>query len=386
VTTALRLAAPLMAAAIACAPAHGQEARAPADLIRALRVTQDRITLGDADAHLSQRGSLSQIAGELAAAPTEAWKEPRNARAAVAFVLSGGPPAILKKLIDTGALAGIDEKLARGVLAYGEAHDADALELLSAIDARTLDASIAGHVALAQAELTAKNDPKKALGFLDDARLLAPGTLIEEAALRRQVSILAAAGDFDRFETLATNYLRRFGKSVYAGAFRRQFAADVAVRRDTGEGERARKLESALEALEPVERRDIYLMIAREALVRGRAPLARLAGRNAFDLFEVQSAGRLRADVYEAAALVASEEVDKGAARLQEIDKTKLGEEEVELAAAAAIVAVEVRRMPSTVDARAPAGGDELATAFKVVGTARAQLATVDEMLREAKQ
>jgi hypothetical protein len=41
--------------------------------------------------------------------------------------------------------------------------------------------------------------------------------------------------------------------------------------------------------------------------------------------------------------------------------------------------------MPSTVDARAPAGGDELATAFKVVGTARAQLATVDEMLREAK-
>jgi chemotaxis protein MotC len=382
----MRLAAPLMAAVMVCVPAHGEEARAPADLIRALRVTQDRITLGDADAHLSQRTSLSQIADQLAAAPAEAWKEPRNARAAVAFVLSGGPPAVLKKLIDNGALTAIDEKLARGILAYGEARDADALELLGAVDARSLDASLAGHVALAQAELTAKKDPKKALDFLNDARLLAPGTLIEEAALRRQVSILATVGDFDRFEMLATNYLRRFGKSVYAGAFRRQFAADIAVRRDTGEGERARKLESALEALEPADRRDIYLMIAREALIRGRAPLAQLAGRNALALFETPGAGRLRADVYEAAALVASEEVDKGASRLQAIDKTKLGEEEAELAAAAAIIAVEVRRMPSTVDAVAPAGGDDLATAFKVVGTARAQLATVDEMLREAKQ
>jgi len=386
VTPLLRAAIPLLVLAMACASAHGEEARTPADLIRALRASQDRITLGDTDAHLSQRISLTQIAEQLAAVPAEAWKEPRNARAALAFVLSGGAPALLKKLIDLGTLPGIDDKLARGVLAYGEGRDADALDLLSAIDARELDASIAGHIALAQAELIAKKEPKKALEFLDDARLLAPGTLIEEAALRRQVSIVATTGDFDRFEMLSTNYLRRFSRSVYAGAFRRQFAADVASRADTGGGDRTARLQSALEGLDPAERRDVYLTIAREALIRGRAPLARLGASNAFPLFEEGSAEKLRASLYEAAALVVADEIDKGASMLEAMDKAKLGEEDAELAAAAGAIAAEIRRMPSIADASAPAGGDDLAGTFKVVGTARETMARVDELLSGAKK
>ena len=225
----LRLAAPLMALAVALAPAHGQEAaRQPVDLVRSLQTLQDEIAQGSAGTHLSQRVRLAQIAEQLALAKPEVWKEPRNARAAIAFVLSGGDPRILKKLSEGGMLSALDAKLVQGVVAYGEGRSAEAAELLVPIDARSLEPGIAGHLALVQAELTAGKEPRKALAFFDEARLLSPGTLIEEAALRRQISLVAAAKDFDRFDMLAANYLRRFARSVYAASFRQQFAADVA--------------------------------------------------------------------------------------------------------------------------------------------------------------
>ena len=60
-------------------------------------------------------------------------------------------------------LPGMDDKLVQGVLAYGEGRNAEAADLLIRIDARSLDPSIAGHLALVQAELIAKKDAGKAL-------------------------------------------------------------------------------------------------------------------------------------------------------------------------------------------------------------------------------
>ena len=385
-TTPMRFASGMLALVMACACAQAEEARAPSELIRELKASQDRITQGDTNAHLAQRTLLARIAEQLAAANPDVWKEPRNARAALAFVLSGGKPAVLKKLAENGALSAIDDKLVRGVLAYAEGRDADALELLGAIDARELAPNLGGHIALAKAELIAKKDPKQALDSLDEARLLAPGTLIEEAALRRQVSIVAASGEFDRFALLSTNYLRRFGRSVYARGFRRQFAIDVAARADTGEADHASRLQAVLEALEPGERRDLYLAIAREGLMRGRAEVARFAASHAGPLFEAESVGRLRARLYEAAALVLTDDIDKGAAMLEAIDRAKLGEEDAELASAAGAVAAEIRRLPPIAGAVEPAGGTDLAATFKVAGTARKTMAQVDELLIGAKR
>jgi chemotaxis protein MotC len=380
----VRLAFAALALALNCAPAQAEQARAPAELVRSLRASQDRITRGDTEAHLAQRASLARIGEELASAKAEAWKEPRNARAVVAFVLSGGAPAILKKLIELGALPGVDDKLVRGVLAYGESRDADALELLGAVEARDLDSSLGGHVALAKAELTAKKDPQQALQFLDDARLLAPGTLIEEAALRRQVTILAATGELDRFEQLSANYLRRFPRSVYADAFRLQFAVDVAARASAGEGEHAVRLQSALEGLEVLERGTVYLTIAREAVFRGRVALTRFAAGNAAPLFEETSIGRLQARLYEAAALVVTADMDKAATALETLDRAKLVEEDAELATAAGVVASEIRRQPPFADAARPTSSPDIAETFKVAAAARDAMARADRLLRGA--
>jgi chemotaxis protein MotC len=374
VSPTLRLAAPLMALAVALAPAHGQEAaRQPADLVRSLQTLQDEIAQGSAGTHLSQRARLAQIAEQLALAKPEVWKEPRNARAAVTFVLSGGDPRILKKLSEGGMLSALDAKLVQGVVAYGEGRSAEAAELLVPIAARSLEPGIAGHLALVQAELTAGKEPRKALAFFDEARLLSPGTLIEEAALRRQISLIAATKDYDRFDMLAANYLRRFARSVYAASFRQQFAADVAGR-DAASAGRMAKLAGALEVVDAPERRDIYLLIAREALIRGKFELARLAGDKAVHLAEAASPEWRRASLYAAAAFVVGD-METGMSTLEAMDKAGLEEEDAELLAAARSVAAEVRRLPTASQASAdgpPPGAVE---------AARQSMARVDQLI-----
>ena len=56
-----------------------------------------------------------------------------------------------------------------------------------------LDARLAGEVAFARSVLETKRDAKTAVDLLDWARLLAPGGLVEEAALRREIALLAEA-------------------------------------------------------------------------------------------------------------------------------------------------------------------------------------------------
>jgi chemotaxis protein MotC len=375
VSPTLRLAATLIALAVALLPAHGQEAaREPADLIRSLQTMQDEIARGSTSAHLSQRALIAQIAEQLALAKPEVWKEPKNARAAVTFVLSGGDPRILKRLSELGIPPGIDEKLVQGALAYGEGRNAEAIDLLVRINARSLDPGIAGHLALVQAELIAIKDARKALASLDEARLLSPGTLIEEAALRRQISLVAAAKDFDRFDMLAANYLRRFARSVYAASFRQQFATDVAGR-DAGSAGRMAKLAGALEAVDAPDRRDIYLLIAREALIRGKFELARLAGGNAVRLAEEASPERSRAMLYEAAAFVVGGDMETGMSALQAMDKAELDEEDAELLEAARSVAAEVRRPPAASQALADT------PIPKAVEAARQSMARVDQLI-----
>ena len=60
--------------------------------------------------------------------------------------------------------------------------------------------------------------------FVDIARLEAPGTLIEEAAVRRGIEIAAKLGDAERFEFFAIRYASRFPRSMYAEAFRHRFS------------------------------------------------------------------------------------------------------------------------------------------------------------------
>jgi chemotaxis protein MotC len=349
----------------------------PFELARALRSVQDRIARGDTAAFLAYRTSLSQLAEQLGRARGEAWKDPRNVRAAIAVVLSGGDPGLLTPLV--ALVAGQELTLVRAALAYGQNHNAEAAELLADVDARKLDPSVAGHVALVQAELAAKKDREKALALLADARLLAPGTMIEEAALRREAALAVEGSDANRFETSTMQYVRRFTNSVHMGNFRRQFAVDVATRGMADDPARRSRLEATLSSLPGGQQQDIYLSVAWEGLKGGGVDVVRWAAANAARLADEDSAQRLRSRLCEAAVLIVTDEFDKGLSTLQSLPPDRLNNEEADLLAAALRVAAQVRREPKPLDANGerPRGATEPA----IAATVKSALARVDNVL-----
>ncbi|HEY7646618.1 MAG TPA: hypothetical protein VH858_16375, partial [Hyphomicrobiales bacterium] len=195
--------------------AAASEPQQPYKLIRTLESLQDRIAAGSREAHTYQRELLSDIAKKLAKVPDEDWRRPRNSRAGIVYALSGGDPGVLAKLLSLSPLPCIDDRLIKGLIDYSKGRSEAAWKLLSGVDPRDLDPRAAGHLALAQAMLIAGVEPKKAISYLDLARIIAPGTLVEEAALRREAVIAASIEDFQTFQMLTSQYLRRFSKSVY---------------------------------------------------------------------------------------------------------------------------------------------------------------------------
>ena len=316
----------------------------PHALVRELRASHDRIALGDHAAFAGLRERIAEIGAALLDAELRVWKEPRNSRALLLYVLSGGDPKVLRTLLSRGPLAGVDEAMTRGVLAYAEGRQDDAEEGLGSVDALKLETSLAGHVALIQAVLSARGDPKRAEQHLDAARLLAPGTLVEEAALRRQVFLAAGQQDFHRFAALAVQYLRRFPQSVYADSFRAQFAIEVARLASAEEPMRRSLLEARLAVLPDHERRALYLSIGREAVLGGKLGLTGLAMENAGRLVEETGPDRNRIKLYSAAALVPSEEFEKGRALLAMVAGDVLNDQDRGLLEAALSVASQLRR------------------------------------------
>jgi chemotaxis protein MotC len=373
----------LAAVSLAEPCAYGADASPqPYELMRSLRTMQDRIAAGDTAAYLSYRTVLAEQGALLARAGDEVWEDRRNVRAAIAFVLSGGAPHVLEKLLRLST--GQEQTLARAALAYGENRNAEAMELLAEMDPRKLDASIAGHIALVRSELVAKKDPDKALALLADARLLAPGTMIEETALRRESSLAADRGDADRFEALTMQYVRRFANSVHMPNFRRQLAANVAMHGMADDALRRSRAQTMLAALAPDQRLEVYLSIAWDGVKAGKVELVRWAAGNAASLATEDGGPQLRSRLCEAAVLIVTDDFDKGLSALQSMPTEKLDAEEEDLLAAALRVAREVRRVPGPYRGTGdpPLGASEPS----VVATTNAVIARVDDLLNGARR
>jgi chemotaxis protein MotC len=388
-----RAALALVMAALLAPLAAAEEDRPaqPFELVRSLRALQDRIAQGDAAAHANQGKLIRDIARQLLAFGDEVWQDPRNGRAVILYALSGGDPAVLRELTERVKLKGVDERLIKGVLAYGRGRNAEAAEHLLAINARSLDPPLSGQLALVQSLLVAKSDPRKALALLDDARLLVPGTLIEEAALRREVVIAAAQGEFDRFEFLSAQYMRRFPSSLYSAGFRQQFATNFARRLPAGDQGRLSALESAVKTLSPADRQELYLDVAREAVVRARIELTRTAAAEACKGNCLTEVGLQRARLYEAAALIVTDQFEHALSTLKGLTRARLADDDAELLDAALAVAREVRRPPRALrsldeQGGSPASGKEgvIELNTQLLETAQKAISRADELINRS--
>ena len=324
----------------------------PYRLVRLLQSLQDRIAAGSTEGLVAQRSLRERIDERFLSADPAVWRSPRNAEAAVTYALSGGRPDVLKRLIGQSPHPAIDMRLVVGALAYIEGREVEARDNLMALDAMALPPSMGAAVALAQSALVVRSDPARAIRLLDTARLLAPGTLVEEAALRREIFVADQTGEVAKLESLVGQYLRRFRHSVYAGNFRVRLAAAIS-RLDFGnDSTEFGRLDEMLALIDPTARCELYLTVALASLVKGKAPTAALAASRALDLAATGSAEAARSHLYQAAALAVDPKAfDTAVASLEAVDRGLLPPSDAALyqvvAATADVIASGTDRPPA---------------------------------------
>lgn len=314
----------------------------PFELVRALQAVQDGIANGDTAAHASHIALIRQIGEKFLAADASVWSNPQNGQAVVIYLLSGGAPQIVRKL--PRDKINVDARLFDGALAYVEGRQDEARDLLKDVKPRTISSGMGGQVALVQGALFARSEASLAIERLDDARLLLPGTLVEEAALRREILLVGQAEDFDKFEFLTLAYIRHYRNSVYAGDFWQRFSTGLTQSSLALDDRRFARVAALLEQVDRASRLKLYLVIARGALVRGKLTVTRLAGERALTLSADATPDRERAHFYRGASRALTDEYDGGFAELKAIDRAKLAERDVLLLNATLQLALDVRK------------------------------------------
>ncbi|EYR80385.1 chemotaxis protein MotC [Shinella sp. 838] len=337
----------LCAALSAVAPARAEDLDdlAPYKMIRSLQYVQDTVALGDHSAMEMQRFLLSTIDERLRTGESALFDDPRNVDAALVYAMSGGNPETLEVLIKKDVDGHFDSRLTDALRSYLSGRGTQSVKSLAEIFPEYKRSRVGPYLALVSANSVMRKDPALALTYFDWARLVAPGTIVEEAALRRSIYIASEAGWIDKSMAYANRYARRYLRSPYASQF-----ADLFVKLAVDHFE-AIKEDDILEILSFMDvprQREVYLRMARLAAISGKNKLASLAAERAQVLSgDGESVPKVLADLYSGLASVPSGDVAEAMESIIAIPDDKLSTKDRALKAAARAVAEEVLREPA---------------------------------------
>ncbi len=262
------------------------------------------------------------------------------------FVLSGGGSGILEHWKDGLDPKSEEQKILDGVIAYAEGRTLEAEVKLLGLDATSMTPWRGGHLALAQALLTARNNPKQAFSYLKIAGRLLPGTLVEEAALRQTATLAARTSDAAEFSSAVTTYFFRFPNSANLADFEAKVAFQI-VCFDGSDG--VRILQEILSALPEGWGRCLTCFltaIAERAVLMGKVELASTATAAALPLVSNDSRERQRLSLYSGAAAILTDRYQDGVTLLHSVQEAKLGDYDRNLLAASLAVAGKLRKTP----------------------------------------
>ncbi|MBW6420739.1 chemotaxis protein [Rhizobium sp. XQZ8] len=389
---------------------------APYAMLRSLQFVQDSVVLGDHSAAEMQRYMLATIDQRLRTADPSIFEDPRNVDAALVYAMSGGNPATLEFLASRDVAGNFDNRVADALRKYLSGKGTLAAKTIADMAVEYRDEKIGPYLSLVSGNVAITKDPKGALVYYDWARLTAPGTIIEEAALRRSVAITVEANMVPQALSYSTKYARRFIHSPYASQF-----ADFFVQLTVAHfGEITEdNIDGALEFMDADRRREIFLRIARAATIAGKNELARLASAKAEELKGSPTPAAL-AKLYGGMADIPTKDISTAMQAISNVPDEALSPRDRALRQAAKTIADQVvtlptaesfaqekrSNMPNTVDAKpkvalprneiagsAPAAeGPQAGTAAKFdpafqtyVDSGRSKLNAIDDMLKEER-
>lgn len=289
--------------------------------VRALVALQTQLALGHQSALGAQRALIRDIGAQFASMPAETWSKRANARAAIRYLLSGGDPAFARDRKIRAAMPEPFRPLLDAALAYSNGDAAEARRKFASIKANEFAPELFGSLALVKGLLDAAKNPDKAWSYLDAARLEGAGTLVEEAALRRQIGMISARAHAKQSRSVARSYIRSYQASVFSEGFRRGLALTVAASVKSGDQKLAGWLVPTLKLVSPARRATYIAPIARQALLYGQTDVVQKMGT----LLEAGSGERYAGVttpmiLYEAASQITGDRYDDVKKRLGTID------------------------------------------------------------------
>lgn len=315
----------------------------PYQLVRSLRMLQDQVVAGKPEALVMLNRVLVRIAEDLRTSPPDVWSKTDNLHAAVIYLLNGGNPDVVKPILAGAPPEALPSRLVAGALAYADANSVEVVQQFSDPLPPGLPDELVASIYLVTSPQLAGSDPAAALQRLDAIRLSMPGSLFEEAAIRRGLKIAARLHDAGKVKVLARNYLQRFPRSPYTQDFFLQFVDAILQLKDRiGNDEIAELARFA----RPEAQHAFYLRVARGALLDGQMERARFAAANAAELARELHVDDTQARLYSAASKAASMRAQDAIRTLSEIPKERLHERDKRLLEAAEAMAGRVVSEP----------------------------------------
>ncbi|OWW05367.1 chemotaxis protein [Rhizobium sp. R72] len=334
----------LAVSSTAVAQAEDQEDIAPYKMLRSLQFVQDAVVLGDHSAAEMQRFMLGTIDQRLRTIDPAVFDDARNVDAALIYAMSGGNPETLEYLVARDVNGHFDNRVSDVLRKYLSGKGLLVAKSLVETANEYKDKKIGPYLALVGGNVTIAKSPMEALKLYDQARLNAPGTIIEEAALRRSVSICVEARMVDKGLAYSQRYVRRFLHSPYASQF-----ADLFVKLLVNHDHEVKPddVVDILSFMDEARQREVYLRIARAAAIAGKGDLARMAAARAQTLAgDSDNAFGALADFYGGMAAISTDKIDTAAKNIASIPDQELSPRDQALRAAAKAIAEQVLRPP----------------------------------------
>lgn len=316
-------------------------------LVRSLEDVQDKIVGGDVRAVEIQRFMIGMIDRRLRTAGQEEFNDLRNVDAAMIYAMSGGNPATLDTLVAHDSRGNFDTRLTNALLMYLGGKGGSATKTLDEIVPEYKSTPIGPYLALIAANVVMQKKPELALKYFDWARLALPGSIVEEAALRRSLIITVKRTDIESSIRFARLYLSRFPNSPYAAQVADQVVTLIDAHYDKIGNDR---ISQTLTWLDAPRQQEIYLRIARKAAVTGRFEFAHWAAGNALALSGGKDDNPAKlAQLYLNLSSVPTADIAEVRSAFAQIPDEILGPDERRLRDAGAFILSEVDR-PVTVE------------------------------------
>lgn len=331
---------------LAAGHAEAQSDLPPAKILRSLQFVQDSVVMGDHSARDMQKFLLSAFDTTLRTSDMSVFSDTKNADAALIYIMSGGNPATLNYLVAKDVQGYFDSRVVNVLQKYLSGRGGLVDKVVSDLIPEYRNNRLGPYLMLIAGNIAYTKDPAAALPFFDDARLSAPGTIIEEAALRRSIMATMQLKQSEKGMVYARKYAVRFLHSPYASQFADLF---VSLAIDSFGPVTTKDIGEIAELMDAERAQEIYLRIARQASLQGKMELAQFAAEKANGIAEDtgDTTREPLSKLYSGLSDISGQDVLAAQEKLASIPESELSPRDLALRNAAKTIAEQIMQPPS---------------------------------------